>query len=121
MNGAVFMGTVLKILIAKPAVQFGSRTLGLPMATKQFLISPPSSPPVGWEQSSEQPPVVNYELLSTVYSLGAPNETYELHQGCVATPTIVVSTPDCDNELSAGMATIRTLPTAIINTPRPPL
>jgi len=88
------------------------------MATKQFLISPPSSPPVAWEQSSEQPPVVNYELLSAVYGMGQPNETFEIHQGCVATPTIIVSTPDCDNELSATAVPIRT---AIVNTPRPPI
>lgn len=94
------------------------------MATKQFLISPPTSPPVGWEQSSEQPPVVNYDLLSAVYSMGQPNETYELHQGCVITPTIVVSTPDCDDELltaSHDAMSIRTLPNSIVNTPRPPL
>lgn len=113
---------ILHFFNIQPAVQFGSRTLGLPMATKQFLISPPSSPPVGWEQSSEQPPVVDYNLLSAVYSMGEPSETYELHQGCVATPSIVVSTPEYDNELlAAGSASIRTLPTAIVNTPRPPI
>lgn len=102
----------------------GSQTLGLPAATKQFLISPPTSPPVGWEQTSEQPPVINYDLLSAVYSLAEPSETYEVHQGCVATPTIVVSTPGVDNryeEQNDEVALIRKMSPNIINTPRPPL
>jgi len=94
------------------------------MATKQFLISPPTSPPVGWEQSTEQPPVINYDLLSAVYSLAEPSETYEVHQGCVATPTIVVSTPGVDNrceEQNNEVAFNRKLSPAIVNTARPPL
>lgn len=43
--------------------------LKLPALEKQFLISPPCSPPVGWEQSRESEPVVNFELLSRLASL----------------------------------------------------
>lgn len=34
----------------------GSRHLQVPAQTKNFLISPPGSPPVGWEQVEEEPP-----------------------------------------------------------------
>lgn len=43
--------------------------LKLPALEKQFLISPPASPPVGWEQAKESEPVVNFELLSRLASL----------------------------------------------------
>lgn len=40
--------------------------LEAPKNEKTFLISPPSSPPVGWEQVLEDPPVVNLEFLATL-------------------------------------------------------
>jgi hypothetical protein len=47
-----------------------SRTsLQPPENDKAFLISPPSSPPVGWEQVHEDPPVVNIELLAALSKL----------------------------------------------------
>jgi len=69
-----------------------------PPLEKQFLISPPCSPPVGWEQPREGNPVVDYDLLAAMASL-APGEDHMLHPShsvtiCgtnIATPSIVVN------------------------------
>lgn len=74
-----------------------------PPLEKQFLISPPCSPPVGWEQPREGGPVVDYDLMRALAQL-APGEHHELHPSnsvtiCgtnVATPSIVVNI--CEEE-----------------------
>jgi len=75
----------------------GEVFLAPPPLEKQFLISPPCSPPVGWEQPKEGNPVVDYDLLAAMAQLG-PGDNHELHpSNCVtisgqklATPSIVV-------------------------------
>merc|ERR1712029_1021794 len=71
--------------------------LHVPPVERQFLISPPASPPVGWEQPKEDKPVVDYDLLSAMASL-SPGENHELHPAkqvqvlgkSISTPSIVV-------------------------------
>lgn len=40
-----------------------------PALTKQFLISPPASPPIGWEPHEEGEPLVNHDLLAAIANL----------------------------------------------------
>jgi len=74
-----------------------------PPLEKQFLISPPCSPPVGWEQPREDHPVVDYDLLAAISQL-APGENHELQPSTsvtirgasIHTPSIVVQV--CGNQ-----------------------
>lgn len=72
---------------------------------KQFLISPPSSPPLGWQQAEEtEPHLFNHDLLAALSNL-SPGEVHELHAASENQPGIMVHTAivhDDENSGSSG-------------------
>ena len=60
-----------------------------PKPVKQFLISPPPSPPEGWEPIVEHDPIVDYELLAALAGL-APGQAHEIHPASEEHPGIIV-------------------------------
>ncbi|XP_003696930.1 protein sarah [Apis florea] len=69
-----------------------------PALTKQFLISPPASPPIGWEPREENEPLVNHDLLAAIANLSAGG-SHELHPGGSGQPGIVVHVCETTNPI----------------------
>lgn len=89
------------------------KSLQPPKREKQFLISPPASPPIDWEPVTEHDPVVNYDLLSKLAEL-EPGEAHELHPSaganhpaiCVFPSEDVSSATDGDEEMNSECSSI---------------
>ncbi|KAE8745890.1 hypothetical protein FOCC_FOCC007408 [Frankliniella occidentalis] len=92
-----FGGRIINCYFAQTVspVDIEDQRLQLPPLTKQFLISPPASPPVGWEPHSEAEPLVNYDLLAAISRL-TPGDSYQLHAPSDQHPGIVVHV--CEEE-----------------------
>ncbi|KAB7506521.1 Calcipressin-1 [Armadillidium nasatum] len=84
-----YKGYTIKCYFTQPIFIGNSSHLEPPKREKQFLISPPASPPVGWEPMPEAEPLINYDLLNAVAAL-APGEPHELHPPSKDQPGIVV-------------------------------
>lgn len=66
-----FGETDINCYFAQPVtpIDIEDQHLQPPALTKQFLISPPSSPPVGWAPREEGEPLVNHDLLAAIANL----------------------------------------------------
>ncbi|KAJ0183335.1 hypothetical protein K1T71_001311 [Dendrolimus kikuchii] len=86
-----FYDSCINCYFAQPVTPVSLKNLIPPKPEKQFLISPPASPPVGWEPREENEPLVNHDLLAALASL-APGESHELHAPTPTQPAIIVHT-----------------------------
>ncbi|BFZ10228.1 hypothetical protein BsWGS_13267 [Bradybaena similaris] len=88
-DGVVICGQSIRCYFIQPRPAVDNAFLRPPQPKRMFLISPPASPPVGWESMPESEPVINYDLLHAIAKL-TPGETHEVHPSSVAAPSIVV-------------------------------
>ncbi|XP_053686984.1 protein sarah [Sabethes cyaneus] len=86
-----FGKSIITCYLAQPVTPVSNPNLKPPKPFKQFLISPPASPPAGWEPAEENEPLVNHDLLAALASL-TPGEIHEIHAQSDNHPGIVLHT-----------------------------
>lgn len=93
-----------------------------PAPYKQFLISPPASPPAGWEPREEGEPIVNHDLLAALANL-MPGESHEFQPPTLLEnsllPGIVIHTAKVKDEQDDDDETDLQGPQRIIQTKCP--
>lgn len=93
LNNCEICGQPFRCYFAQPIALssdiVGRKRLAPPSPGKQYLLSPPASPPPGWEMIKERTPAINYDLIAAIDKMG-PGESYELHSGGGTQPSIVV-------------------------------
>ena len=123
-NGVSFMNETLRLRFTQ-YVQYGSSNLQIPEQDQLFLISPPSTPPIGWVQVREaHPSQPNIEeMLQALQVASSTGEPIKLHSGSGNIPSILVHTP-CDEEVTPRVGTssvkISSCPPQMVHTARPP-
>nr|CAG4636584.1 EOG090X0FJX [Eubosmina coregoni]SVE70117.1 EOG090X0FJX [Eubosmina coregoni] len=90
--------------------------LQIPPPVRQFLISPPASPPVDWAPALETEPVINFDLLSALASLG-PGDKHELLPASDNKPGIVIHV--CADMETGATSSIKQARAVIAQTPCP--
>lgn len=86
-----FGKSTITCYFAQPVTPVAHKYLKPPAPFRQFLISPPASPPAGWEPREEGEPLVNHDLLAALANL-TPGEAHELHPQTPEHPAIIVHT-----------------------------
>ncbi|XP_055534187.1 protein sarah [Wyeomyia smithii] len=86
-----FGKSIISCYLAQPVTPVSNPNLKPPKPFRQFLISPPASPPAGWEPAEENEPLVNHDLLAALASL-TPGEIHEIHAQSENHPGIVLHT-----------------------------
>jgi hypothetical protein len=84
--------SIINCYFAQPVTPISNKNLQPPAPVKQFLISPPSSPPLGWQQADEtEPHLFNHDLIAALANLN-PGEVHEIHAPSENQPGILVHT-----------------------------
>lgn len=87
-----FGKSTITCYFAQPVTPVVHKYLKPPAPFRQFLISPPASPPAGWEPRAEGEPLVNHDLLAALANL-TPGEAHQLHHPHTPDhPAIIVHT-----------------------------
>lgn len=107
--------SIISCYFAQPVTPVSNKNLQPPAPTKQYLISPPCSPPINWQQADEsEPHIFNHDLLAALAILN-PGEVHELHAASETQPGILVHTAIVNqDDLNAAAAAAGTKEETVI-------